>query len=72
MLLGYFLLDTIKRVNSLPQSSILVRPLVKETKSVTMKHFFQKIFSFEIICKNRIKLCFPINMFSTAETCMEK
>ena len=31
----------------------------KETKSTTMKFFEKKIlFSFKIICKSRIKLCF--------------
>ena len=34
------------------------RPLVKETRSVTMNSFFEKNIFFFIICKNRIKLYF--------------
>ena len=33
-------------------------PFLKEAKSATMNIIRQKIFSFQIICKSRIKLCF--------------
>ena len=32
--------------------------IIKETRSVTMKHFSKIFVSFEIICKNSIELCF--------------
>ena len=32
--------------------------ILKEIRSVTMNIFRKKIFSFKIVCKNRIKLCF--------------
>ena len=40
----------------------------KEAKSATMNIFSEKIFSFQIICKSRIKLCFHNNLFTIAET----
>ena len=38
--------------------STLFASILKETRSVTMNKFQKKLFSFKIICKNRIKLCF--------------
>ena len=40
----------------------------KEAKSATMNIFRQKMFSFQIICKSRIKLCFLNKSVTLAET----
>ena len=42
---------------------------IKETKSVTMNIFLNKFKSF---VKIELSYVFTINMFSTAENCMEK
>ena len=44
----------------------------KETRSVTMKFFQKKSFLFKSFVKIDISYVFTINMFSTAENCMEK
>ena len=47
--------------------------LVKETRSVTMNIFFEKkSFLFKSFVKIELSYVFTINMFSTAENCMEK
>ena len=48
---------------------VYLRPLVKETRSVTMNIFRKKIFSF---VKVELSYVFTINMFRTAENCREK
>ena len=45
--------------------------LVKETRSVTMKFFRKKYFLFKSFVKIELSYVFTINMFSTAESCME-
>ena len=42
---------------------------IKETRSVTMNIFRKKIFSF---VKIELSYVFTINIFSTAESCMEQ
>ena len=37
-----------------------IKSNLKEAESATMNIFRKFLFSFEIICKRRIKLCFPI------------
>ena len=46
---------------------------VKETRSVTMNVFFEKkYFLFKSFVKIELSYVFTINMFSTAESCMEQ
>ena len=45
---------------------------IKETRSVTMKIFRKKNFLFKSFVKIELSYVFTINMFSTAENCMEK
>ena len=46
---------------------------VKEARSVTMNIFFEKIsFLFQSFVKIELSYVFTIDMFSTAENCMEK
>ena len=45
---------------------------VKETRSVTMNVFRKKYFLFISFVKIELSYVFTINMFSTAENCMEK
>ena len=46
--------------------------LLKETRSVTMSIFRKKYFLFKSFGKNELSYVFTINMYSTAENCMEK
>ena len=50
----------------------VVEMLLKVTKPVTMKIFRKKYFIFESFAKIKLSYVFTINMFSTAENCMEK
>ena len=45
---------------------------VKETKSVTMNIFRKKYFLFKSLLKIELSYVFTIDMFSTAENCIEK
>ena len=47
-------------------------PLLKETRSVTVNIFRKKSFLFKSFVKIELSYVFTINMFSTAENCMEK
>ena len=55
-------------------NELLYKKGIKETSSVTMNIFRKKkSFLFKsFICINRISYVFTINMFSTAENCIEK
>ena len=44
----------------------------KEAKSVTLNMFRKKSFLFKSFVKIKLSYVFTINMFSTAENCMEK
>ena len=44
---------------------------LKEARSVP-EHFSKKIFSFKSVVKIEFSYVFTINMFSTAESCMEQ
>ena len=46
--------------------------IIKETRSVTMNTFRKKSFLFKSFVKIELSYVFTINMFSTAENCMEK
>ena len=46
--------------------------MVKETKSVTINIFKKKSFPFKSFVKIELSYVFTINIFSTAENCMEK
>ena len=45
---------------------------IKEAKSVTLNTFRKKSFLFKSFVKIELSYVFTINMFSTAENCMEK
>ena len=45
---------------------------IKETRSVTMNIFRKKYFLFKSFVKIELSYFFTINMFSTAESCMEQ
>ena len=45
---------------------------IKETKSVTMSIFEKNSFLFKSFVKIELSYVFTINMFSTAENCIEK
>ena len=45
---------------------------IKETRSVTMNIFRKKYFLFKSFIKIELSYVFTINMFSTAESCMEQ
>ena len=45
---------------------------LKVTKSVTMNIFREKYFLFKSFVKEELSYVFTINLFSTAENCMEK
>ena len=49
-----------------------VFPIVKETRSVSMDIFRKKYFLFKLFVKIELSYVFTINMFSTAESCMEQ
>ena len=49
-----------------------MRIAVKETRSVTMNIFRKIFFLFKSFVKIELSYVFIINMFSTAENCMEK
>ena len=46
--------------------------VLKETRSVTMNIFWKKKFPFKSFVKIELSYVFTINMFSTAENCIEK
>ena len=46
--------------------------ILKETRSATMNIFRKKYFLFKSFVKLELSYVFTINMFSTAENCMEK
>ena len=46
--------------------------LLKETRSVTMNFFRKKSFHSKSFVKIELSYVYTINMFSTAENCMEK
>ena len=51
---------------------LLVVMYLKETRSVTMNIFWKKKNLFKSLVKIEYSYLFTINMFSTAENCMEK
>ena len=52
------------------QICILIQ--IKETRSVTMTIFRKKYFLFKSFVKIELSYVYTINMFSTAESCMEQ
>ena len=55
-----------------PLFRLLILFLFKETRSVTMNIFRKKYFLFKSFVKIELSYVFTINMFSTAESCMEQ
>ena len=51
---------------------LLSMSIIKETRSVTMNIFRKKYFLFKSFVKVELSYVFTINMYSTAENCMEK
>ena len=49
-----------------------VQPPFKETRSVTMNIFLKKKILFKSFVKIELSYVFTMNMFSTAESCMEQ
>ena len=53
-------------------ATLMIVLRIKETRSVTSNIFRQKYFPFKSFVKIELSYVFTINMFSTAESCMEQ